>query len=222
MTRRLTDLLLERYLADALPSAQKAEVAAVLAASPDDAEALRVLQADTAAQWVTSPPAAVARRLVPEKRQWWVWLAPLVAAVVAVFVVLPSKPVEPEMTAKGGVAWAVTLTRDGGTSPLGKEAHAGDVLSFQVTTAERVFAAVLSVAADGVFVYEHAVELKPGSTLLPHAAKLDDTVGEETLVLVTCAEAFDAETLRKRLEADRAAVTGGCSVSRASFVKRAQ
>ena len=58
MTRRLTDLQLERYQAEALSPEERAAVDQVLAKSPPDAEALRLLRAENAAFFVSQPPAA--------------------------------------------------------------------------------------------------------------------------------------------------------------------
>ena len=61
--RRIPDLTLERYLADALDAEARSHVEALLAASPADAQRLAELRADSEAMLQRHPPEAMVARL---------------------------------------------------------------------------------------------------------------------------------------------------------------
>lgn len=199
MSRQLTDLQLEKFNADVLSPADKATVERVLAASPDDTEALRLLRADDAALFTALPPAAFAARVSPEKKKSRSlgWLFGAVAAAALAVVAWQQQP-DDAFRVKGDVAWAVRA--DG---PRALQAHArvhgGETLAFEVTTAEPVWAAVVSHAPDGWFVYVPATRVEAGVTTLPVGAQLDATTGDETLFLITAPTTFDAEAVKQAL-----------------------
>lgn len=203
MTRRLTDLQLERFNADALSPAEKAAVEAVLAQSADDTEALRLLKADDAAYFLSNPPAAFVAKVAPAPKKQRSWLASLMtfgavaAAMVALLVWRGGFLDEPDYGVKGDVAWRVTAA-DRVLQP-GGVLHEGDVLSFQVTTGQPRWVAVISHAPDGWFVYSAAERVEEGESLLKTGAKLDATKGDETLYLVSAPEPFDAEGVKVAL-----------------------
>ena len=74
MTRRLTDLQLERYQAEALSAQERSAVDQVLANSPPDAEALRVLRAENA---------AFVEKVMPTWKSPWRWLGAFGAVAAA-------------------------------------------------------------------------------------------------------------------------------------------
>lgn len=211
MNRRLTDLQLERYLAEALPAEERAAVDRVLAESAPDAEALRLMQASTAALFVTLPPAAFVEKVMPTKKSSWrVWLGALgaVAAAAALLLVVRSQQ-EPESSVKGGVGWHATVSGQAGTRTLLQQAIVapGETLSFQVASDKPVFVAVLSHAPDGWWVYapaagNQAVRVERGLTLIPDGAQLDETEGNETLYFVSSEEPFDPDKLRESLKSN--------------------
>lgn len=193
-TRRLTDLHLERFLADALNPVEREQVKKVLAESPPDAEALRLMEADGAALMVKLPPAAFAQKVLPAPksspfRLWWGALIAVAAAVV--LLVLKPWGTEPDTLVKGDVAWKVTA--NGKRVEAGAAVQAGDTLEFEVTTGAPRWVAVVSHAPDGWFVYVPAMKVESGHLLLPTGAKLDATKGAEALHLLSAEAPFDAE-----------------------------
>lgn len=211
MNRRLTDLQLERFNAESFSPEEKAKVAAVLAASPADAEALRLLRADDAAYFTTHPPAAFVAKVAPApKKSWLPWLGALGFAVAAAVTLVVSQGrsggANDDFGVKGDVAWRVTAeTR---VLAAGSEVRGGEALSFQVTAPRETWVAVVSHAPDGWFVYAPASAVKIGQSLLPVGAKLDDTRGVETLYLLSSDAPFDAEEEKWKLEKGQAPTVG--------------
>ncbi|MDP1823491.1 MAG: hypothetical protein Q8L48_09620 [Archangium sp.] len=210
MTRRLTDLQLERYLAEALPAAERSSVEKVLSESPPDSEALRLLQASTAALFVTQPPAAFVEKVMPPKKSAWRgWLGALsaIAAAAALLLVIRTQQDDPETLVKGGVGWHVTATNQHGTRTLSEQTPVapGETLSFEVASDRRVYVAVVSHAPDGWWVYapvkgSEALRVERGLTVIPDGAQLDETVGNETLYLLSSDEPFEPTRIRDALK----------------------
>jgi hypothetical protein len=211
MRRRLSDLQLERYLAEALSPAERTAVEATLAQSSPDAEALQALKASTAALFVTAPPAAFVEKVMPTRRApWRGWLgalSALAAAAALLLVVRTQQQDDDDTRVKGGVGWHVTVSGMGGTRTLqlGAQVNPGETLSFQVATDKPVFVAVISHAPDGWWVYapatgNQAVKVERGLTLLQDGARLDETEGDETLYLASSEQPFDPERLRESMK----------------------
>jgi hypothetical protein len=215
----LTDLQLERFLADAMGADEKVRVEAVLARSPDDAEALRLLRADTDAFLLTAPPAAFVAKVLPEKKRafggWFAALGAFAAAALALFIVWKPQAGD-DLGVKGTVAWKVTAGQRT-LAPSGA-VSGGETLSFVVTAAKPAHAAVISHAPDGWFVYVPATPVALGQTLLPTGAKLDDNLGLETLYLVSGDAPFDALTVKDALAAGKQ--SPGVTVEVLAFEKR--
>lgn len=200
MSRRLSDLQLERLLADALGADEKARVEAVLQQSPADAEALRLLKADTEAFLFKAPAAPFVDQVLPAPRRsffgWFASLGAVAAAALALFLVW--KPAAgDDFGVKGTVAWKVTAGQRTLTPKAG--VPGGETLNFVVTSAKPAYAAVISHAPDGWFVYVPATRVEPGQTLLPTGAKLDANLGLETLHLVSSLTPFDALAVKDAL-----------------------
>ena len=212
MNRRLSDLQLERYLAEALPADERAAVDRLLSESAPDAEALRLMKASTAALFTSLPPVAFVEKVMPAKKSpWRLWLGAFsaVAATAALLMISRSQQVEPETTVKGGVGWHATVSGQAGVRTLMQQALVapGETLSFQVASDKPVFVAVLSHAPDGWWVYSpasgnHALRVERGLTLLPEGAQLDETEGDETLYFVSSDEPFDPDQLRESLKSN--------------------
>ncbi len=227
MTRRLTDLQLERYQAEALSAQERAAVDQVLAQSSEDAEALRLLRADNAAFLVSQPAAPFVEKVMPTKRSPWRWLGALsaVAAAAALLLVVRNQGAGDDDTrVKGGVGWHVTVSSQTGTHTLMDSAQVapGDTLSFQVATEKQVFVAVISHAPDGWWVYapsqgKDAVRVGRGLTLIPDGARLDETEGDETIYLVSSEEPFEPERLRDSMKNN--VVPNGINVEQIAIVK---
>ena len=214
MNRRLTDLQLERYLAEALPPSERTAVESVLAQSAPDSDALQELRASTAALFVTAPPAAFVEKVMPTRRSVWRgWLGAFsaLAAAAALLLVVRSSTTgdDDETRVKGGIGWHVTVTGQAGTRTLMTSAQVepGETLSFQVATDRQAFVAVISHAPDGWWVYapsvgNQAVRVERGLTLIPDGARLDETEGDETLYLVSSDQPFDPEKLRENMKSN--------------------
>jgi ferric-dicitrate binding protein FerR (iron transport regulator) len=228
MNRRLSDLQLERYLAEALSPQERAAVDQVLASSAPDAEALRVLRTESAALFVTSPPAAFVEKVMPAKKSpWRGWLGALsaIAAAAALLLVVRNQRDDDDTRVKGGIGWHVTVTGQTGTRTLMERTVVtpGETLSFEVATERQVFVAVISHAPDGWWVYAPAsgtgaVRVERGLTLLPDGAKLDETEGDETVYLVSSDEPFEPEKLRDSMKNN--VTPNGISVEPIPIVKR--
>lgn len=214
MSRRVSDLQLERYLAQALTPAEQAQVEALLQASPEDQQALAALRADTEALFVKLPPVAFAHRVAPEapsRARWWRWAGVLAAsmALVAAIVSVRLGRDDDDLRTKGGTAWRLTVTH-GQTVHIANEhtvLHDGDVLSFEVTSSAKAYAAVISRAPDGFQIYApvsgtQAEAVNAGVTTLHDGAALDSTTGEEVLYLLVSAQQFDPTEAKRALEAD--------------------
>ena len=229
MTRRLTDLQLERYQAEALSTEERAAVDEVLTKSPPDAEALRLLRAENAAFFVTQPPAAFVEKVMPTKKSPWRWLGALgaVAAAAALLLVVKTQAgtdADDDTRVKGGVGWHVTVSGQTGTRTLMEktEVATGDTLSFQVATERQVFVAVISHAPDGWWVYapstgKVALRVGRGLTLIPEGAQLDETEGDEMLYLVSSDQPFEPERLRDSMKNN--VVPEGLTIEQLGLVK---
>ncbi len=210
MNRRLSDLQLERYLAEALSAAERATVEQLLGASAPDAEALRLMRASTAALFVSLPPAAFAEKVMPTKKAAWRgWLGAFsaIATATALLLIVRSQKDDGEMGVKGGVGWHVTATNSTGTRTLMEQTLVapGETLSFQVASDRRLYVAVISHAPDGWWVYapasgSEALRVERGLTMMPDGAQLDETEGNETLYLLSSEENFEPSRMRDALK----------------------
>ena len=228
MNRRLSDLQLERYLAEALSVEERASVDQVLAQSAPDTEALRVLRTEAAALFVTLPPAAFVEKVMPTRRSSWRgWLGAIsaIAAAAALLLVVRSQRDDDETRVKGGIGWHVTVTNQNGTRTLMERTQVapGETLSFEVATDKASFVAVISHAPDGWWVYapasgNAAVRVERGLTLLPDGARLDETEGDETIYLVSSDEPFEPEKLRDSMKGN--VTPNGITVAPIAIVKR--
>ena len=228
MNRRLSDLQLERYLAEAVSPEERAAIDAVLAQSVPDADALQQLRASTAALFVTAPPAAFVEKVMPARRSpWRGWLGALtaLAAAAALLLVVRNQQDDDETRVKGGIGWHVTVTGQTGTHTLMESAQVvpGDTLTFQVATEKPAFVAVISHAPDGWWVYapaagSNAVRVERGLTVIPDAARLDETEGDETIYLVSSEQPFDPEKVRESMKSN--VIPDAISVEPIGIVKR--
>lgn len=207
MKRQLTDLQLERYLADALSLEERAAVEKALSHSNADVAALHALRASTEALFIALPPAAFAHRLSPVSKPLWKgWFGALgvaVAAAAVFFLALP-KPT-PELSIKGASGWHVTASLPARTLSSHAFINTGETLRFQITSDRPLYVAVISHAPDGWWVYapakgETAARVEPGLTVLGDGAQLDDSVGEETLYLVSSDSLFEPAQAKDALE----------------------
>jgi hypothetical protein len=237
-SRRVTDAMLERYLADALDAEAKARIEAVLASSPELQARVAELRADSGAFFARHPPGPLVARYREERRraQWWrpVLLVPALAAAAIVLVLIP--PIEdPEnpYTAKGPVLLILHRKVGESSRPVSPDVPLvpHDTLRFEVKASTSGFVAVLGRDAQGtVTVYhpfgsESAAPYDATQPLLPGAIELDETLGREDLYVLHSEQPFQlqwaVEALKKGQPLEEAAPRG-VSVGRASFIKEAR
>jgi hypothetical protein len=196
--RRVQEALLERYLADALSPQARQQVEAVLAESEADRARLEELRADSAAFLVQNPPGPLVARYeatLPAKRKpWWLLLVPALAASVLVVVWQREDP----FTVKGSVSLVLHRKAGDGSAKVepGATLAPGDVLQFEVRSAEDGYVAVLSRDGQGTVTVYHpfegprAARYQAASPLLPAAIELDDVRGREDVYALHSREPF--------------------------------
>jgi hypothetical protein len=205
--RRIPDALLERYLTDALPAAEKARIEAILAASPQDHQQLAELRADSEAFFLRHPPGPLVARFQEQTRRarWWrgsMLLVPVLVAAGIALVVYPRPPPieDPPYIPKGNGA-VLTLHRKTaqGSSPVPPPGplYPHDDVRFTVKGIASGFIAVLSRDGRGtITVYypfggQAAAPYDESQHALPRAIKLDDTLGPEDLYVLHSPQPFE-------------------------------
>ncbi len=198
--RQLRDAVLERYLADALPAAERERVEQVLATSPADTQRLEQLRADSAAFLTQHPPGRFAAQVSAKRksRTWWgLWLIPALATAASL-ALYAGGTLESPWTAKGGVALAVHVRKGDGSvkhSP-GEPLAPGATLRFEVTAPKPGYVAVLSRDAAGKVTVYHpyggaqAAPYDPKRRVLESTVELDNQPGREHLYALYSAEPF--------------------------------
>ncbi len=213
MSRQVKDVLLEKYLADAMTPEARVALEKTLAASPDDAARLAELRADSQAFLIQHPPAPFAARVLEKterpRRAFWQWLVPVGALVAALLVLLVRSPrVEPETSIKGALGLTVHRQLQSGSETLTPEAtlHPGDSLRFELSAARPGFVAVFGRDASG-----HVVAFTPqegtqalkqllARELLPDAIQLDDAGASEAFFAVWAPESFDVQRVARAID----------------------
>lgn len=211
--RPIPDALLELYLLDELPSNAKADVEARLSASAAEQARLDDLRADSAAFFVSHPPASLAARVVPSKApsRWAAWFSVALAGATAAslaFATLVSTPDEESYGIKGAPALIVHRQSEKGSTSVasGSTLKPGDTLAFEVRAPSHGFVAVLSRDGSGhVTAYfptgsSDAAPYSPQAPVLHGAIKLDETPGAETAWLVFSTQPFALRPWIERLE----------------------
>jgi len=207
--RALTDLELERWLADDLPADRTRAATAADRARLDELRAEHaafLAGVDVAAELrgigrrVASASAAPARRIAP-RRAWLVPGGALAAAalvVVVVGVVLRGPPPDPDpdddRRIKGGSVGLVIHAATGDDTrriASGDPVPAGDRIRFEVSVPGPGYIAVVSLAASGTasvyypFGGRAAAAIAPGAgAVLPGAVRLDAAGGDEQIYAV--------------------------------------
>lgn len=208
MTRRVPDVLLERYRLHELPPRSMGAIEAMLAADPDlrarldalDASDARIVSEYAPRLFVRDVPAPP-RRLVMR----FALAASVALAAIVIALWVPRSPASDDDGNRikgnpgGHPMLAVYRRTAGGSERLadGDVARAGDLLRVGYLSAGRVYGLILSIDSRGALTLhlppsgDRAVPLTPGKTiLLDQAYELDDAPRAERFYLVTAPDAF--------------------------------
>ena len=233
MSRRIPDLVLERYRLNELPDRSMRAVAHQLAADPDARQRLEAL--DASDQEIRQQyRGSIVVRDVPAVPRRWVLRAAVATGLtlLAIAIALPRNPrVQPdENRVKGTTGGHPTLVvyrrTPNGSERLadGDMARPGDLLRVGYAAAGRAFGMILSIDGRGAVTLHlppdprndgRAVRLAEGEqgkpTLLDAAYELDDAPRTERFFFVTASEPFPVGPVMEA--ARRAAQAGGPPVS---------
>jgi anti-sigma factor RsiW len=200
----VSDLIVDRYLLDELPSGERQTVAAHLATCRTCADVCASFEADRklfAGEAVAALAAdALARPVQPPRRGLDLWLRQLAFPALAVTaaaagLALVWRPASETRTKGGFSLSSYVLHPDrGSTGSLhqGEPLHPGDRLQFRYNGVKGGYLAVVSVDATGSV----SVFYPPGTTAAPvlaghevalqSAVELDDTLGRELVLGLRC------------------------------------
>lgn len=218
----LSDLALDRRLANELDAAEERDAKAHLATCAR-CEARLAERARAKADFAANAPPL----LFPSPRRAWLGGAAAVLAAAAALLLLmrssPEPTPKPETRTKGeGTHLDFYVSHEGNVrhGMLSELVAPGDGIRFVVHANEMRYLAVLSVdGAKHVSPYyphgDDAVRIEPGANIaLPESTTLDDVLGDETIYGVFCPAPFAIAPLRKALEAapDALPARPGCTV----------
>jgi hypothetical protein len=222
MTRKIPDVVLERYRLNELPDASARAVEAMLAADPElrarldalDGSDEEILRAYPPRVFVRDVPAAPRRGV----RRFAIAAAAVATAAIAIVASLPpAPPQEPDgVRIKGGhPSLAVYRRTAAGSERLadGAVARPGDLLRVGYVSAGRGYGVILSIDGRGAVTVHlppsggRAAPLTPGRTvLLDTAYELDDAPRVERFYFVTGTDPFAVAEIVSA--AERAAADG--------------
>lgn len=224
---RVTDLELERFLVDDLDDADRARVAAAIAADPDLAAHVALRRDEQQAFFARRPtlaPAVAARDVdadadVPLAARLGAWARGLrgalvavpAAAIVAVLVVV-SVGDAPGVAVRGEALSArLVVRRDAQVfRHAGEPLRAGDAVRIEVDLAAPSLCSVIGVDVKGAAVVHYDnVALRAGSGVFPDALVLDAAEGAEDLIIACDAAAIDVDAV---VAAGGASVDGAVDV----------
>lgn len=196
--RTFTDLELERFIAEDLPVARRAEIEAK--ATTADRTRLEELRAENQAFLAEVDVAAQVRaigrkmeKLAPEPRKlasWWRWVfagGALAAAAAALLIIVrrPDKTVDDDIGVKGGDV-ALIIHAENRQLASGDTVQPGDKLRFEINAGRRGYVAIVGIDGAGAqTVYFPFQGTAPAAIdpkvdrILPGAVKLDATPGDE-------------------------------------------
>lgn len=231
----LSDLRLDRLLAEDLSSEDESSARAHLRACPVCRKRLDVLEGEHRAFAEAPPPRKVVSLNVARHRRWVApgVLASVVAAAAAALLVYRSGVESPGTTRIKGSAISVSAyVRRGehvGVLQAGGVAYPGDRLRFRYTADAPGYLALVSVDGAGAVSIYHPARAEPfrvnagHDRLLDNAIELDDTLGEETVYAILCSVPVDPAELAARVERDRGATNlpPTCHVGLFTFTKEA-
>lgn len=200
--RALTDLELERWLADDLPAARTALATAVDRARLDELRAehaafLAGIDIGDEVRAIRRRAGGPARRAV---RPWWIAGGALAAAAaVAVVVLRPAPGPDDDLRAKGGVGLVIHVAADGTSRAVTRDGavHPGDRIRFAVSAPGTGHVAVIGIDAAGAATVYYpyggvrSAALAAGDGgVLPGAIALDAALGDEAIYAVYAARPF--------------------------------
>jgi hypothetical protein len=201
--RQFTDLELERFLADDLPAARKAEIEAT--ATEADRAQLAVFRAQSEAFLAGVDVAAEVRaigkkmaKLPAEPRRfasWWRWVfagGALAAAAAALLIIVrrDPRPSDDDLAVKGGDVGLIIHTENRQLAD-GDNVKPGERIRFAINAGTRGYVAVAGIDATGsstVYFPFHGEAPAPVDPtvdhVLPGAIALDATPGSETFYVL--------------------------------------
>ncbi len=210
---KISDLMLERYVAGAATADEKAHIEA----SPEAMERVAVLRRENDELLAAHPAHAVAalvsaRAATRARPKPFLWLAPVLAAACAVlFVVMPRADDGGEHIILKGTKPHIALYRQIGNAneklATGATARAGDTVQVSYIAGEATYGAIVSVDGRGN-VTVHAPASGDGKlsqrneVLLPRAYTLDDAPRFERFVFAAATRPVDLAKLQKLLRDD--------------------
>jgi len=196
--RSFTDLELERFIAEDLPVARKAEIEAK--ATTADRTRLEELRAENQAFLAEVDVAAQVRaigrkmeKLAPEPRKlatWWRWVfaggaLAAAAAVLLIIIRRPDTATEDDIGVKGGDV-ALIIHTENRQLASGDTVQPGDKLRFEINAGRRGYVAIVGIDGAGAqtvyFPFQGTAPAAIDPTvdrILPGAVKLDATPGDE-------------------------------------------
>jgi len=220
--RTFTDLELERFLAEDLPAARRAEIEAT--ATTADRTRLDELRSENQAFLaqvdVAAEVRAIGRRmekLAPEPRKlatWWRWVfaggaLAAAAAAVLIFVRRDDAPTEDDVGIKGGDV-ALIIHTAGRRLASGDTVQAGEQIRFEISAGRRGYVAIVGIDGAGAqtvyfpFQGTQPVAIDPTvDRILPGAVKLDATPGDETFYALYSELPFSFDVVLPALHGER-------------------
>ena len=190
------------------------------------ADSTRVQAIPTSLQATPISPQATSS--ASRSRRWAGIFSASVGLAAAAALLLIGKP-DPGERSKGAGGFSLGMYVQHGADVRragpGEEVHPGDAVRFAVSSRESGYAAVLSLdSANHASIYfpmeARAAAVPAGSDVaLPLSTRLDNTLGEETLLGLLCISPVELEPVRQGLERGPVQLPEGCQVSRWSFVK---
>ncbi|MBA3456199.1 MAG: DUF4384 domain-containing protein [Deltaproteobacteria bacterium] len=212
--RAVTDVELERLLAEDLPAARVSEIESK--ATTADRARLDELRAENQAFLahvdVAAEVRAIGRRmekLAPEPRKlatWWRWMfagGALAAAAAALLIIVrrPDQTVEDDIGVKGGDV-ALIIHTEHRQLASGDTVQPGERIRFEINAGRRGYVAIIGIDGAGAqTVYFPFNGTQPAAIdpsvdrILPGAVKLDATPGDERFFALYSEQPFILDTV---------------------------
>jgi hypothetical protein len=198
-----------------------------LARDAESASLPALRAARSGAHAVPRAPASLPRRRVGRAPLGWLALAAAAACALLVFQRLDLRDAAPageRRKGSGRLGFFVQRAGEVSRGGPGELLRPGDAVQFTFFAPSPGYLLVLGREASGaVGVYypvgEVAAPVVAGEQVLALSSLLDDSLGEETIEAVFCAEQRDVATLRAARQSPGGAVPDGCSIDELRILK---